>query len=136
MDKLSVLIVDKSLNNNGVLANASLVIGLSAGRLLPEDTFGAEAIDGDGSIHHPLTNQAHFVRKAGQSKMKRLRKKFKESEGILVVDYIEDAAPSDYQEYLDNLKTHSEEDLSYRTLWVYGDRSVIEPLTKNLSRLS
>ena len=68
--------------------------------------------------------------------MKTLRKKFQEAEGIIVVDYTEDAAPSDYQEYLDNLKTHSEEDLSYRALWVYGDRSIIEPLTKNLSRLS
>lgn len=136
MEKLSVLIVDKALNNSGILANASLVIGLSAGKLLPEETFGAEAIDGDGSIHHPLTNQAHFVRKAGQSKMKTLRKKFKDSEDVLVVDYTEDAAPSDYQHYLESLGKHSEDEISYRAMWVYGDREIVEPLTKNLSKLS
>lgn len=87
MEKISVLIVDKALDHKGILANASLVIGLSAGRLMPEETFGEVAIDKDGNQHYPLTNQAHFVRKAGQSKLKTLRSKFTENPEIIVVDY-------------------------------------------------
>ena len=87
MEKISVLVVDKALDHKGVLANASLVIGLSAGRLMPEDTFGEKAVDKDGNTHHPLINQAHFVRKAGQLKMKTLRSKLTDNPDVEVVDY-------------------------------------------------
>src|SRR5437762_461565 len=133
---LSVLIMDQSLEDKGILTNAALVIGLTAGREIPFETFGEDVQDGETSAHKYLTKIAHFVRKAGQSKIRDLRKQFVENKDTKVIDYTEDAAPSDYSEYAKNLALHKGEEIRYRALYVYGPKDFILPLTKNLSRLS
>ena len=133
---LSVLIVDQSIDDKGILTNAGFVLGLTAGRELPNDTFGKEVIDGDGSSHKFLTKIGHFVRKASQNKMRELRSKLINLENVKIVDYTEDAAPADYEEYSNNLKAHKGEEIKYRALYLYGPKEIILPLTKNLSRLS
>ena len=133
---LSVLIVDQSIEDRGILTNAAFVLGLTAGKEMPSETFGYPVNDGNGSKHEYLTKIGHFVRKAGQSKMRDLRTKFLVDSRIKVVDYTEDAAPSDYEEYAKNLFAHKDEEIKYRAIYVYGPSEVVMPLTKNLSRLS
>src|SRR3989344_2020571 len=99
---LSVLIVDQSIEDKGILTNVGLVLGLTAGREISAETFGHEVTDGDGSKHEYLTKIGHFVRKAGQSKMRDLRAKFLSDTRIKLIDYTEDAAPADYEEYARN----------------------------------
>jgi|GEM_PF-1926629 len=135
-DHISVLIVDQSIDDKGILANASFVLGLTAGRELPQDTFSYDVKDGEGSIHRYLTQIGHFVRKAGQSKIRELRRKSLETEGTITVDYTDDAAPANYEEYAKNLGSHKGEEIKYRALYIYGPRDIILPLTKNLSRLT
>lgn len=135
MKHVSVLIIDQSIESKGIAANASFVLGLTAGRELPAGTFGPEVMDGDGTPHKYLTNIGHYVRKAGQSKMRDLRAKFLATPGVTVVDYAEDAAPADYDEYARNLGSHKGEQIAYRALYVYGSEEAVLPLTKNLSRL-
>lgn len=132
---VSVLIVEHSLESKGIIANAGFVLGLTAGRKLPDNTFGHEVIDGEGATHPYLTKIGHYVRKAGQNKIRELRKKFSADARITIVDYTEDAAPADYDEYARNLASHAGEQISYRALYVYGPKDIIVPLTKNLSRL-
>lgn len=132
---ISVVIVDQNLDHRGALTNAAFVIGLSAGRSMPQDTFGPDVADGDGSIHRSLTNIGHFVRKAGQSKIRTLRAEFAENPLVQVIDYTEDAAPSDYNEYSASLRLKRAAELSYRAIHVFGPEDVIVPRTKNLSRL-
>lgn len=133
---MSVLIVDQALEDKGVLTNAGFVLGLTAGRELPDDTFDRDVVDGDGSTHKYLTRIGHFVRKASQSKIRDLRRKFMAEKDVKVVDYTEDAAPADYAEYAHNLGAHKGEEIFYRALYVYGPKEIVLPLTKNLSRLS
>lgn len=92
-------------------------------------------IDGDGKIHKFLTNIAHHVRKAGQNKLKTLRETFSEDPEITIIDYPEDAAPSDYSEYATQLSSHKSDEITYRAIYVYGKADKVIPLTKNLSRL-
>lgn len=132
---ISVLIVDKGIESCGILANASLVLGLSAGRVLPNETFGQDVVDGEGNAHLSLTNIGHYVRKAGQNKLRTLREKFAQEEDVTLIDYTEQAAPADYQEYQDSLASASGEEIKYRALYVYGPEETVVPLTKNLSRL-
>ncbi len=132
---ISVLIVDQSLSPVGVLANTCFVLGLTAGRLMPVTAFGHDTVDGDGSAHRYLTSIAHFVRKAGQSKIRTLRATLIANPEVSLVGYTEDAAPSDYKEYAENLVRHSGDQIVYRALHVYGPEEVVTPLTKNLSRL-
>ncbi len=133
---VSVLIVDQVREDKGIIANASFVLGLTAGRMLSDSTFGHDMVDGEGSHHAYLTNIGHMVRKAGQNKMRELRKKFFEAGIVKVIDYTEDAAPADYATYASALASHKGEEITYRALYVYGPATLIIPLTKNLSRLS
>ena len=134
MKSVSVLIVYEKLEP-GVLVNAAFVLGLTAGRYMPEETFGPDVVDGEGVSHLYLTNIAHFVRKAGQSKLRSLRAAFAQVPDVKIVDYTEDAAPSTYEIYQRDLGSHSGEQIVYRALHVYGAEERILPLTKNLSRL-
>ena len=132
---VSVLIVDKGIKSYGVLANAAFVLGLTAGRGFPDDKFGPDVVDGDGSIHKYLTTMSHYVRRAGQSKLRALRREFVKDPKVLVIDYTEDAATTDYHEYTRNLGNHSGDEIQYRAVYIYGPEEIIVPRTKNLSRL-
>lgn len=134
MKNISVLIVNEKLDHKGIISNTSFVIGLTAGRELAKETFGIDVVDGDGSTHKCLTNIGHFVRKAGQNKIRTLRKEFLD-QGIVVVDYTEDAAPADYQSYTESIKSHKGEEIIYRAIWIYGSENIVFPKTKNLSSL-
>jgi hypothetical protein len=133
---ISVLIVDQAIDSKGVVANVAFVLGLTAGRGLPQETFGPDVTDGDGATHRYLTRIGHIVRKAGQNKLKSLRQALGGNPDVLLVDYTEDAAPADYAEYAETLAKHSAEELKYRALHVYGPEEIIAPLTRNLSRLT
>ena len=136
MKYLSVLIIDQSLDHKGIISNASFVLGLTVGRHLPEETFGPDVTDGDSSVHKYLTNIAHFVRKGGQGKLKALRAEFMDVESVTIVDYPEDAAPSDYAHYQESLGKHKGEEITYRAIHFYGPEEILLPRTKNLSSLS
>jgi hypothetical protein len=47
---ISVLIVDHAIESKGILANAALVVGLTAGRELPQSKFGSNVADGEGGF--------------------------------------------------------------------------------------
>ncbi len=135
MAKISVLIVDKGIDSKGVIANTAFVLGLTAGREISADTFGEDVVDGDGMKHKYLTKIGHLVRKAGQNKIRTLREEFADRDDILVIDYTEEAAPADYDQYTCNLSSHCGEEIKYRALYIRGPADVILPPTKNLPRL-
>lgn len=135
VDFASVIIVNQSITEAGILVNAAFVLGLTAGRNLPVETFGPDVVDGEQRTHLYLTKIGHYVRKAGASKLRSLRDMFANMEEVLLVDYTEDAAPADYDAYTSALKGHSGEEISYRAIHVYGPAEKVIPLTKNLSRL-
>jgi len=132
---ISVLIVSKGIDHKGILTNCGFVLGLTAGKLLPQETFGDDVLDGDGSKHTFLTNIGHYIREAGQTKLRTLREEFLKMPEIIVVDYTEDAAPADYATYTNTLKIHKGEEILSRAIWVYGPESIVAPRTKNLSAL-
>lgn len=134
MEYVSVIILNKAFDEPGLLANVGFVLGLSAGREIPDETYGPVVTDGDGREHKALTNIGHHVRKAGGAKLASLRNTFADMPNVIVVDYTEDAAPSDYDEYAKNLSQHKGDEIVYRAVHVYGPADAIIPLTKNLSR--
>ena len=131
----SVLIVDQQLDHKGIIANAAFVLGLTAGREMGRETFGMDVVDKDGSLHRYLTKIGHFVRKAGQSKIRTIRESLANDVTVSIVDYPEDAAPSDYSVYTASLNAKPKDEINYRALHIIGPERVITPLTKNLSRL-
>jgi hypothetical protein len=133
---ISVVIFDQNLKDEvGKQTNAAFVLGLTAGRLLPDDTFGHDVVDGDNVKHTYLTQIAHFVKKASPAKLQSLRKEFSEMEDTIVLDYTEAAAPSSYEEYEQILSNQKGDEITYRAIYVYGPEESVYPKTKNLSRL-
>ena len=132
---ISVLVVDQSLEHRGIIANAAFVIGLTAGRELPDETFGVDVTDGDSIEHRYLTCIGHVVRKAGQSKLRTLRATLFGNPEVTVVDYPEDAGVVDYSAYADVILSHSGDEIRYRAIHFFGPELILSPLTKNLSRL-
>jgi hypothetical protein len=130
-----VLIVNKSIAEPGIIANAALVLGLTVGRHLPEETFGAAVVDGDGRSHESLTSIGHIVRKATAAKLRTLWDTFSVDPEVYVVDYTEAAAPADYDAYAAALGSRRSEEITFRAIHVYGPGEKIIPLTKNLSSL-
>lgn len=134
-DYISVLIVNQSLTEVGIIANTAFVLGLTAGRRMPEETFGPAVVDGDGHSHTYLTSIGHYVRKAGASKLRTLRDTFASMPDVTLVDYTEEAAPADYAAYTAALGAHRGDEINYRAIHIYGLAELIIPLTKNLSRM-
>ena len=135
---ISVLIMAQDFKQQGKigeLVNAAFVAGKSFGKRSPDESFGETVIDGNGSEHAALTNMAHFVRKAGQSKLRTLRNEFAAMEGVEVIDYPEAASPSTYEDYVNVLQTQSGDEITYRAVHVFGPTEVVVPRTKSLSRL-
>jgi hypothetical protein len=61
-DWLSVLVVDESIVDLGILTNAAFVMGLSMGRHLPPETFGPDVKDANGVEYAALTAFPHHIR--------------------------------------------------------------------------
>ncbi len=129
-----MLILNKSIEEQGIAANLGFVLGLSVGRLLPAETFGAAVTDADGLVHPPLTNLGHYVRSANPTKLATLRAAFEELPDVVVHDYTDDAGPADYAAYTAALESHGGDEVTYRAIHVFGPADEIVPLTKNLSR--
>jgi hypothetical protein len=136
MAYISVLIISQSLKEYvGVAANAAFVLGLTAGGQLPDTTFGRPVCDGDGLEHAGLTCIAHHVRKASGNKLASLRRELASYPEMVVVDYPDAAAPSDYATYTQALVGQKGEAVTYRAVYAYGPEEVLAPLTRNLSRM-
>jgi len=132
---ISLLIVNKSIAEPGIIVNAAFVLGLTVGRQLPDETFGPAVIDGAGNRHESLTSIGHIVRKATSTKLRTLWGTFSADPEVLIVDYTEAAAPADYAAYAAALGSSAGDEISFRAIHVYGPEDKIVPLTKNLSSL-
>lgn len=135
MANKSVVVVNEKLDR-GQQANVAFVLGLTVGRLLPEETFGGDVMDGDGATHRYLTRIGHTVRKANPNKLATLRNAFATTPEVVVVDYTKDAVPPVYEEYEAGLRSHSGDAIVYYGIAVYGPEELVISKTKNLSILS
>jgi Protein of unknown function (DUF2000) len=134
VDFASVLIVNEQLEP-GSVANVAFVLGLSAGRCMPEETFGPTVFDANGGEHHRLTTIGHIVRKASAGKLRGLRAEFLNIPGAIVIDYSEDARTTSYAEYERTLSSRQSDAIVYRAVYVYAPKDSVQALTKSLSRL-
>lgn len=132
---IGVLLIDHSITSAGLEQNLGLVMGLSAGRKMLFENFGPDVCDADGRTHPQLTNSPHFVRKCSANKLRELRDCFASHPELIVVDYTEAAATSDYAAYAAALSEQAGDQVVYRAVFAFGPEHLLTPLTKNLSRL-
>jgi hypothetical protein len=125
----------------GVAANAAshLCLGLAAKaateqpELLHKMSFLAFS-DADAGSHAPISGLSLVVLEGRPAWVRRLRDQA-DAAGLLYTDFTAEMTGDTYAEQLDRMKTTPEQALDYYGVAVFGQRDVLDPLTKKFSLL-
>lgn len=88
--------------------------------------------DKDGSIHKSISGLSLIVLRGKNNEIKKLRQNFIEN-NILFTDFTETMTGDTYKEQLDKTLETSAEDMKYFCITAFGEKEVIDPLTKKFS---
>lgn len=88
--------------------------------------------DKDGSIHKSISGLSLIVLRGKNNEIKKLRQNFIEN-NILFTDFTETMTGNTYKEQLDKTLETSNEDMKYFCITAFGEKEVIDPLTKKFS---
>lgn len=125
-----VIVADETLPA-GVLANTSVILGMTLGKLLPA-CVGTDVIDASGTVHKGITMIPIPILKGTRDIIKELRTKLStEAFSDLVVVDFSDVAQScmHYNDYISNAESHQEEAFNYLGIAIYGSRKKVGKLT-------
>ena len=130
-----VLIADENLPP-GLIANTAAVLGVTLGRLMPEECVGEDIVDGSGLPHRGIVTIPLPVLRADARKLGDIRRALAREEysDLLVVDFTDVARScKNYDEYKAKAAICTEQ--SYLGLALYGDRKKINSLTGSMPLL-
>ncbi len=131
-----VMIFDDSLPV-GVIANTAAIMGASLGKADPE-VVGITPVDKDGNEHSGLIQFPVPILKSDSDTIQDIRKKAIENYGddIDIIDFTDIAQKSmTYEDYLNNYKETTGDDISYLGLTLCGPKKAVNKLTGNLGLL-
>lgn len=131
-----VMIFDESLPI-GVIANTAAIMGASLGKADPE-VVGITPTDKDGNEHSGLIQFPVPILKSDSDTIQGIRKKALENYGedVDIIDFTDIAQKSmTYDDYLENYKNTSGDDISYLGLTLCGSKKAINKLTGSLGLL-
>lgn len=130
-----VAVVNKNLEIGKALnAIAHSCAGLVA--LAPEEVKEKmsfiDFVDKDGSIHESISGLSLIVLRGKNGEIKKLRQQFIENK-ILHTDFTETMTGDTYKEQLNKTLETSKEEMEYFCIAAFGEKEVIDPLTKKFS---
>lgn len=131
------MIINKELPI-GLIANTAAVLGISLGKLYPEDIVGADIPDADGNIHKGITAKTIPVLTSSRAEIKETRDALLKESGsdITVIDFSEAAQKCiEYDDYTKVLSGLATADINYMGICLYGPDKKINKLTGNLRLL-
>ncbi len=88
--------------------------------------------DKDDFVHKNISGLSLIVLRGKNNEIKKLRQKFIEN-NILFTDFTETMTGDTYKEQLVKTKETSEEEMKYFCLAGFGEKEIIDPLTKKFS---
>ena len=88
--------------------------------------------DKDGSLHESISGLSLIVLRGKNGEIKKLRQQFIEN-NILHTDFTETMTGDTYKEQLEKTLETSNEEMQYYCLVAFGEKEVIDPLTKKFS---
>jgi len=130
-----VAVVNKDLEMGKALnaiAHSCLGLVSSAPDELKEKMSFIDFTDKDNSVHQNISGLSLIVLRGKNGEIKKLRKNFVENK-ILFTDFVETMTGDTYKEQLDKTLETSEEDMKYFCIVGFGEKSLIDPLTKKFS---
>lgn len=88
--------------------------------------------DKDDFVHKNISGLSLIVLRGKNNEIKKLRQKFIEN-NILFTDFTETMTGDTYKEQLVKTKETSEEEMNYFCLAGFGEKGIMDPLTKKFS---
>lgn len=125
-----VIVADEELPT-GVLANTSVILGMTLGKLIPE-YVGEDVWDASNLVHMGITKIPIPILKGTKEMIRNLRTKLygDDFSDLLTVDFSDVAQGCmEYKDYIDNAKNLAEEDFNYLGIAIYGNKKKVNKLT-------
>jgi hypothetical protein len=125
-----VIVADEELPT-GVLANTSVILGMTLGKLIPE-YVGEDVRDASNLVHMGITKLPIPILKGTKEFIRSLRTKLYSDDfsDLLTVDFSDVAQGCmEYKDYIDNAKSLAEEDFNYLGIAIYGNKKKVNKLT-------
>lgn len=86
----------------------------------------------EGMIHKSISGLSLIVLRGSNNELKKAKRKFAESE-IHFTDFTETMTGDTYKEQLVKTEETSEEDMEYFCVAAFGEKEMIDPITKRFS---
>lgn len=132
-----VMVIDRELPL-GVIANAAAVLGISLGKLFPEEIVGHDIQDADGNVHVGITTKTIPLLAGTKDQIKSIRDTIGTGSysDVTVIDFSETAQKCrDYESYVDILSGYTASRLAYLGICLYGPDKKVNKLTGSLGLL-
>lgn len=130
-----VAVVNKDLEIgkalNAIAHSCAGLVSIASDDIKDKMSF-IDFIDKDGSIHKSISGLSLIVLRGKNNEIKKLRKSFIEN-NILFTDFTETMTGDTYKEQLDKTLETSDEDMKYFCITAFGEKEIIDPLTKKFS---
>lgn len=132
----SVMVIDSSLPV-GILANTAAILGVSLGKLAPEQV-GPDIVDASGQIHLGIVSLPLTILRADEASLRELRSRLygPEFKDCLVIDFPDVARSCNvYSKYAAKMADTSQQDQRYLGIAIYGNKKQVNRLTGSIALL-
>lgn len=130
-----VVLVNKNLEIGramNAIAHCCAGLAASAPKDLREKMSFIDFTDKDSAAHKSISGLSLIVLRGTNGELKKARRKFIESE-IHFTDFVETMTGDTYKEQLEKTAEIGTEDLEYYCVAAFGEKVVIDPITKRFS---
>ncbi len=130
-----VVVVNKKLEMgkalNAIAHSCAGLVGIAPEEIKEKMSF-LDFEDKDGLLHKSISGLSLIVLRGKNNEIKRLRQNFIDNH-VLFTDFTETMTGDTYKEQLDKTKQTSNEDMNYFCITAFGEKELIDPLTKKFS---
>lgn len=121
--------IGKALN---AIAHSCAGLVASAPEELKEKMSFVDFTDKDGSIHKNISGLSLIVLRGKNGEIKKLRRNLIEN-NVLYTDFTETMTGDTYKEQLEKTLETTEENMKYFCVVAFGEKEILNPLTKKFS---
>jgi len=130
-----VAVINKNLEPGvalNALAHSAAGLVASASEELREKMSFIGFLDKDGNNHQSISALSLIVLRGTSNEIKKARNKYIE-ENVHFVDFLETMTGDTYKEQLEKTAVSSYEDLTFYGIIAFGEKAVLDPITKRCS---
>ncbi len=130
-----VAVVNKDLEIgkalNAIAHSCAGLVDLAPEELREKMSF-MDFVDGDESVHKNISGLSLIVLRGKNGEIKKLRRNLIEN-NLLFTDFTETMTGDTYKEQIDKTKLTKDEDMKYYCIATFGEKEILDPLTKKFS---